>query len=183
MDQLALDIVSGIAVPAAAILVSTWVAVGLARSERKSAARARLEERIDAAFVRTLTALAQLNTINLRAESVAEPLRELRVGLTLLASLSSKPDDDLLGEWFEAERVAGNEQVRESMRRLQLVPDPLRSDADVEKAVAAGGPVNSWARDFAYRLRHWHRHGATVEQLRAYITAATRLHPSAKPAP
>lgn len=176
MDQTTLDVVTGIAVPAAAILISTWVAVGLARSERKAAAAARVGERIDAAFVRTLTALAQLNTINLRAEAVADPLRELRVGLTLLEALSSKPNEHLLGEWFEAERVAGNAQVGESLRRLQLVPDPLRSNDDVEKALAAGGPVNTWARDFANRLRNWHRRGATDEQLREHIVSAGALH-------
>lgn len=171
-----LDVATGIAVPAAAILISTWVAVGLARSERKAAAAARVEERIDAAFVRTLTALAVLNTINLRAESVADPLRELRVGLTLLEALSSPSGDTLLAEWFEAERVAGNAQIAESMRLLQLVPANLQSDDDVEKAVAAGGPVNTWARDFANRLRDWHRQGASDEALRAHVVAAKSLH-------
>lgn len=71
MNQVMLDIVSGIGVPAASILVSTWVAVGLAWSERKSAADARVEERLDAAFVRTLTALAQLNTISPSAFNVS----------------------------------------------------------------------------------------------------------------
>ncbi|AZZ49792.1 hypothetical protein C5E02_11540 [Rathayibacter rathayi] len=179
MDQAALDIVTGIALPAAAILISTLVAVGLAASERKAAAAARVEERIDAAFVRALTALAILNTINLRTETVVEPLRELRVSLTLLESLSAKPDSDLLAEWFEAERQAGNTQVAESRRRLQLVPDPLRTEADVEKAVAAGGPVNTWARDFAGRLRDWHRRGASDDALRAHTASARALHAGA----
>ncbi|MCJ1709378.1 MULTISPECIES: hypothetical protein [Microbacteriaceae] len=177
MDETMLDVVTGIALPAAAIVISTLVAVGLAASERKAAATARVEERIDAAFVRALTALAILNTINLRAESVAEPLRELRVSLTLLEALSTHADGNLLGEWFEAERVAGNEQVAESMRRLQLVPSPLRTDADVERALAAGGPVNTWARDFANRLRDWHRRGASDDEMRAHIASARALHP------
>src|SRR5690349_16197132 len=113
MDNSTLEIITGIAVPAAAIIISTWVAVGLAKSERVAAAAARSEERSDGAFVRALIALATLNTINLRAESVAEPLRDLRVGLTLLEAASPKHDDDLLAEWFEAERVAGLAQSRE----------------------------------------------------------------------
>ncbi len=176
MDEATLDVVTGIAVPAAAIVISTWVAVRLARSERKAAAAARVEERIDAAFVRTLTALAVLNTINLRAEAVADPLRELRVGLTLLEALSSRSEGSLLAEWFEAERVAGNAQIGESMRLLALVPVELQSDDHVERAVAAGGPVNTWARDFANKLRDWHRQGASDQALRAHIAVAKSLH-------
>lgn len=167
-----MDIVTGIAVPAASILVSTWVAIRLARSERKAAAAARVEERIDAAFARALTALATLNTINLRAESIAEPMRELRVALTLLATATPPADNNLLAEWFEAERLAGTAQGEESRRLLNLVPQQLQPDVDVEKAVAAGAPVNTWARDFANNLRLWRRRGASDAELRSLIDSA-----------
>lgn len=176
MDSSTLDIITGIALPAAAIIISTWVAVGLAKSERVAAAAARAEERSDGAFVRALTALATLNTINLRAESVAEPLRDLRVGLTLLDAASPKHDNDLLSEWFEAERLAGLAQSGESMRRLDLAPKTPSSEADVEKIVAAGAPLNTWARDFASNLRFWRRKGATDVQLTELITNAKNLH-------
>lgn len=176
MSELVLDLVVGIAVPAAAIIVSSWVAVRLARSERLAAAAARADERSEAAFVRTLTALATLNTINLRAEGIAEPMRELRVGLTLLDAAVPNPASRLLAEWFEAERLAGLAQATEAMRRLGLLPDPPRTDADVDAIVAAGGPLNLWARDFANNLRAWRREGASPEQLRTLTTAAGKLH-------
>ncbi|WP_028281101.1 hypothetical protein [Arthrobacter sp. H5] len=176
MDNTTLEIVIGIAVPAAAIIISTWVAVGLAKSERVAAAAARAEERSDGAFVRALTALATLNTINLRAESVAEPLRELRVGLTLLEAASPRSDGDLLSEWFEVERVAGLAQSRESMRKLALAPKIPSSEADVDTIVAAGAPLNTWARDFANNLRLWRRKGATDAQLAELIANAKSLH-------
>lgn len=176
MDNSTLEIITGIAVPAAAIIISTWVAVGLAKSERVAAAAARSEERSDGAFVRALTALATLNTINLRAESVAEPLRDLRVGLTLLEAASPKHDNDLLAEWFEAERVAGLAQSRESMRKLALAPKTPSSDADVDTIVSAGAPLNTWARDFASNLRLWRRKGATDSQLEQLIATAKSLH-------
>lgn len=175
MDKATLDIVTGIAVPAASILISTWVALLLARSERKAAAAARAEERIDAAFVRALTALATLNTINLRAESVAEPMRELRVGLTLLDAATPAAGNDLLAEWLEAERLAGITQSQETMRLLAQAPQKPQTDADVEKIVAAGAPLNHWARDFANRLRVWRRDGASVAKLGAHIAAAKAL--------
>lgn len=172
MGDAALDIITGIAVPAASILISTWVAIRLARSERKAAAAARVEERTDAAFVRALTALATLNTINLRAESIAEPMRELRVALTLLDAATPPADNDLLTEWFEAERLTGLAQSEESMRLLGLVPHHLQSDADVERAVSAGAPVNTWARDFANNLRYWRRRGASDAELQSLIDSA-----------
>lgn len=176
MDNTALEIITGIAVPSAAIIISTWVAVGLAKSERVSAAAARAEERSDGAFVRALVALATLNTINLRAETLAEPLRDLRIGLTLLEATSSKRGDDLLAEWFDAARVAGNAQARESMRQLALAPQTPSSDADVDTIVTAGAPLNTWARDFANNLRLWQRDGATTAQLTELITHAKKLH-------
>ncbi|MHA7154985.1 hypothetical protein [Arthrobacter sp. TMN-50] len=176
MDNSTREIITGIAVPAAAIIISTWVAVGLAKSERIAAAAARSEERSDGAFVRALIALATLNTINLRAESVAEPLRDLRVGLTLLEASSPKHDNDLLAEWFEAERVAGLVQSTESMRKLALAPKTPSSDADLDAIVAAGAPLNTWARDFANNLRLWRRKGATEAQLKELIANAKSLH-------
>lgn len=176
MDNTTLEIITGIVLPAAAIIISTWIAVGLAKSERVDAATARAEERSDGAFVQALTALATLNTINLRAESVAEPLRDLRVGLTLLEAASPKQDNDLLSEWFEAERVAGLAQSKESMRKLDLAPKTPSTDADLEKIVSAGAPVNTWARDFASNLRLWRRKGATDAQLKELITNAKNLH-------
>ncbi|MGM0928840.1 MAG: hypothetical protein ACQEXN_03915 [Actinomycetota bacterium] len=176
MDTTTLEIIAGIAVPAAAIIISTWVAVGLAKSERVAAADARVEERSDGAFVQTLIALATLNTINLRAESVAVPLRDLRVGLTLLEAASSKKDDGLLAEWFEAERVAGLAQTRESMRGLALAPKNPASDADLDTIIVAGAPLNTWARNFANNLRLWRRTGLTDSRLTELITDAKNLH-------
>ncbi|WP_146078259.1 hypothetical protein [Rathayibacter rathayi] len=176
MDEAVLGVVTGIAVPAVSILISTWVAIRLARSERIAAAAARAEERVDAAFVRALIALATLNTINLCAESSAEPLRELRVGLTLLDAATPQIGNDLLAEWFEAERLAGLAQIHESMRLLELVPRELRTNADLEKFVSAGAPVNTWARDFADRLRLWRRAGTSDAELRVHIASAKALH-------
>ncbi len=172
MSDLALDIVTGVVVPAAAIIVSTLVAVGLARSERLAAAAARLDERIDGAFVQTLVALAILNTINLRAENLAGPMRDLRVGLTLLEAVSAVERGSLLGEWFEQERLAGLAQSRESMRALALLPEKPDSDADIEAIVAAGAPLNEWARDFANNLRLWRRRGATAAEVSDLISSA-----------
>lgn len=176
MSEAALDVITGIAVPAASILISTLVAIRLARSERMAAAAARAEERVDAAFVRVLTALATLNTINLRAESVAEPMRELRVGLTLLDAAAPPAAGDLLAEWFEAERLAGIAQTTKTMQLLAVTPQDLRTDADIEQVVAAGAPLNTWARDFANRLRVWKRDGASDSELRSLIESAEELH-------
>jgi hypothetical protein len=96
MDNTTPEIMTGIAVPAAAIMISTWVAVGLAKSERVAAATAQSQECSDGAFVRALIDLATLNTINLRAEWVAEPLRDLHVVLTPLEAASPKHNNDLL---------------------------------------------------------------------------------------
>lgn len=172
--------------PSAAIIISTLVAARLAKTERLATAAARAEERIqvaadrlearsDDAFVRALGALATLNTINLRAKGAAEPLRDLRVGLTPLDAASGR-DDELLAEWFEAERLACVAQASESLRRLGLTPKTLMNDADVEAVVAAGGRINAWARDFANNLRTWRRKGATDAELRGLAKNAETLH-------
>lgn len=98
---------------------------------------------------RTLTAFATLNTTNLRSESVAEPLRDLRVGLTLLEAASLKQGTDLLANRFEVERVAGLAQTRKSMWNLDLALKTTNSDDDVEKIVSVGSPLNTGARNFA----------------------------------
>lgn len=187
MDQAVLQLIAGVAIPSAAIIISTLLAVKLAKSERLAATTARAEERAqiaadrlddrsDEAFVRALMALATLNTINLRAESVAEPFRDLRIGLTLLEASSAQLDNNLLGRWFEAERLAGTAQARKSMGRLTLLPVTPANDADVEAIVAAGGPLNIWARDFANNLRHWRRKGGTGAELVALTENAQKLH-------
>lgn len=183
-----MQVIAGVAIPSAAILISTVLALQIAKSERIAGAEARederaqvaadrLEQRSDDAFVRALIGLATLNTINLRAESAAEPFRELRVGLTLLDAASDSPDSDALADWFESERLAGLEQARESMRRLSLVPSILQSEADVEAVVAAGAPLNTWARDFANNLRRWRRDGATRSELVMLADKARSLGP------
>jgi len=187
MDKVVLDVVTGVAIPSAAILISTFVALRLAKTERLDAAAARVEEReqvkrdrlegrTDDAFVRALTALATLNTINLRVESVGEPLRELRVGLTLLEAASLSRDDDLLAEWFEAERLAGLAQAGESMRRLGLTTSIPTNEAEVGAIVSAGEPLNVWARNFANNLRVWRRNGAAPAELVELIAKANTLH-------
>ena len=77
MSTLPLKTIAGVVIPAAALIISTWVAVGLARSEGLAAAAARIERRSDDAFVRALIALATLNSVNLPLEGVAEPFRDL----------------------------------------------------------------------------------------------------------
>lgn len=187
MDQTTLQIIAGLAIPSAAIIISTLVAVTLAKSERLAATAARAEERAqmaadrlddrsDDAFVRALMALATLNTINLRAESVAEPFRDLRIGLTLLEAASPQVDNDLLGEWFEAERLAGMAQAGRSMESLALLPARPSNDDEVEAIVAAGAPLNIWARDFANNLRHWRQKGASRSDLVTLAENAKTLH-------
>lgn len=112
------------------------------------------------------------STQSISAESAAEPLRELRVALTLLDAATPPAGDDLLAEWFEAERLAGVARIKESMELLRLVPNQLQTDADVERAVAAGEPVNTWARAFANNLRLWRRKGASDADLRSLIDSA-----------
>lgn len=175
MDNITLNIITGIVLPAAAIIISTWVAVRIAKSERVASAAARAEERSDDAFVRALTALATLNTINLQAESVAEPLRELRIGLILLEAANPNSDNDLLAEWFEAERIAGLAQIRESMRKHNLISKPSNSADRAEAIVEAAAPLNIWARDFANNLRLWQREGATDADLTELIIGAKKL--------
>jgi len=165
MNEATLNLITDLALPSVAIIISTLVAVSIARWERKAAAAARRDERIDQAFVRVLVALATLNTINMRVETVAEPLRELRVGLSLLVDADVSQHQELVGEWFEAERLAGAAQSRVVMRNLETVPKNPYTEAEIERVVQAGGPINSWARDFASNLRVWRRSGATKEQL------------------
>ncbi|MFS0715462.1 hypothetical protein ABC195_16590 [Microbacterium sp. 2P01SA-2] len=171
MEPGPLQIVADVALPSAAIIISTVVAVGLARSERRAAAAARAEDRVSEAFARALAALATLNTINLRAESLAEPMRELRVALTLLVAAAPNEDEQLV-QWFDAEIVAGGAETVRSMRLLALAPTDPQTDADVNQIVAAGGPLNTWARDFANNLRLWKRKGTTKAELTDLIASA-----------
>jgi len=176
------DIAGGVGIPAAAIIISTYVAVRLARNEREAAATARLEERAQTAadrledrtedaFVRTLLALATLNTINLRSESIAEPLRELRVGLTLLVTAASE-HPEVVGQWFEMERMAGASQSEVSMSRIAQMSENLNSQNEATITLWACEPINEWARDFANNLRIWRRGEMSEPAMRELSQAA-----------
>lgn len=181
-----IDLIATVAIPSLAIIISSLIAVLIARSERKAAAAARKiereevlagrrEARVDDAFVRAVVALATLNTLNLRAETIAEPLREMRVGLTLLVT-AHEDGPKMLGEWFEREREAGHACADLSMRRHMTVPD----GSPIERFLWASEPLNTWARDFATNLRVWRRGDVSRDELVELAARAKTLSGSAR---
>jgi hypothetical protein len=95
-----------IALPVAAILVPSLIAISLARTERKAAAMARLEERRDVLLEGVIESLGPFITVDPLREFWTDELRKLRARVTILQTM---PDSDLrlVGRWLAAEIPIG----------------------------------------------------------------------------
>ena len=183
-----LELAIDVGIPSIAIIVSTVLAVWIASTERKAAARAREEERLQVArdrrddrsqdaFVRTLSALTTFMLFDVVQDSPAEPLKELRIGLSLL-DVAADRQDEVLTNWFTLERGRAAVRLNAAGKAINDLHYRDRFDIPGDERVRIGQPLYGWANEFSGRLQEWRRDRVTDDQVRAFvIEAQTELGP------
>ena len=177
-----LELATGVALPSIAIVVSTLLAVWIASSERKSAVRARVAERVQIAqdrrddraqdaFERTVAALNTLTLHDPVYDSVVDQIRELRLGLSLLEG-SIEPENETLKEWFELERFRC--ALRSASARSNIVNLGYLDESQIPGAerMTAGAPLHEWAAEFSTRLRSWRRNKTNAADIAKFVGEA-----------
>lgn len=141
--------ISDIAIPVAAILVPTVIAIWLARSERKSAERSRYLERRTSAAEPVILALAHFISLDPAHEPVQAHLRDLR-GRIAVYRTTLALEDALSGDWLALQHEQGMLLWWSGMQAMDSSGD--RSEAFMLGAFSAG---RSWANTTMQTLSGW----------------------------
>jgi hypothetical protein len=141
--------ISDIAIPVAAILVPTAIAIWLARSERKSAERSRYLERRTTAAEPVILSLAQFISLDPVHEPIQAHLRDLR-GRIAVYRTTLDTEDALSGDWLALQHERGMFLWWSAMQAMDSSGD--HSEAFISGAFSAG---RSWANTTMQTLSGW----------------------------
>lgn len=155
-------------IPALALLLSTAVAIGLARRERRAADRSRLLERRDRMLEGILSELAFFATVNPEAEPWADHFRVLRAQVVLLQTLPGA-SNLAAGRWLAAECQHGTSRMAIAMQAADQLPASMR-----DPLVYMEG-THRWAQRTTLDLAKWMRNDLRDEDLRAREKTLTKL--------
>lgn len=173
------EVLTAALIPAAAIVVSTVIAVRLARTERQASEKAREEEREaalnlrdearrDAALAheearrdRVLEELIEVFAFFISAHPTAENwvpmMRLLRARVVVLQTF---PTARVLGEWLASENARGMAAMQRAMS------NPWAEAPDAPEFLEWSAPLAQWANDMINGIASWMRGDITDEQLR-----------------
>lgn len=155
-------------IPALALLLSTAVAIGLARRERRAADHSRLLERRDRMLEGILSELAFFATVNPEAELWADHFRILRAQVVLLQTLPGG-SNLAAGRWLAAECQHGTSQMSIAMAAVDELPASARDPLIYMKA------THQWAQRTTLDLAKWIRGDLRDEDLWARERALTEV--------
>lgn len=176
-------VVADVVVPSAAVLVSSGVAVWLARAERKAAAVARAEERdlvekarqrerVESALESLLGSLAWFVSADPAREDWATSIRGLRGQVYRVQALHD-PASRSLGEWLAPEVERGVRTANGCLEKLK--PDAVWSLESERAAMMRADimtPFRRWVKSTMDFLVLWLRGDATIEEIRDWADAA-----------
>lgn len=165
------DLLAGVLIPSAAILISTGVAIGLAVLERRAARRARELERQDRVCEDVLESLSFFVSANPFAEMMAPETRRLRSRLMLLQTL---PGERIrrVGLWLALE-------VEVALPWFSAAMTKLGPNSTIDETLAALAPAHKQFHDNLVRLTVWMRGEVKDEAIEERI--ATLVTGGAKP--
>lgn len=148
-------------------IISGVIAFGQNRAEQQRG----IADRVTAAYDGVIDALSPLRTTQ-RIDS--ETFDQLGKVHSLLVRLAENSNDNLVFEWFEAERQFSIQCIAEATRRLDQLPSPAPRGAEFK----ARSIFNGWASAFAENLRYW-RAGLMVraEMVQHTSEVLTTVHP------
>lgn len=154
-------LVADVLVPVAAVLVSSGVAVWLARKERKDAQAARVRAQVEDSLRNLISHLSYFSA----ADPVKDPweyeaaLQRLRVEAFMVQSLPQK-QYGRFGDWLAEELQRGlGEMVKANERIVADKPDRA------ERLLEYMGSVRRWALSTGRLIVLWLRDDATAEEL------------------
>jgi hypothetical protein len=143
------DLLAGVFIPCAAILISTGLAIALAVLERRAARRARDLERQDRVCEDVLESLSFFVSANPFGEEMAPDTRKLRSRVMLLQTL---PGVQIrrVGLWIALEVEVALPRFSDAM--VNAGPNP-----DVEQTLAVLAPAHRAFHETVVRLTVWMR--------------------------
>ena len=158
-------------IPALAIVVSTLIAIGIARWDRADARKSAVEDRADAASARErdrverlLAEVLELYAVfisgNPHTTDYAPVVRQLRARLMIAQTI---PSSAVIGLWLAEQTAVGFRLYDESMRAF---PFP---NAPVDQIVAAMRPVADWANQCVQTIAGWLSGSITDDDLHGHL--------------
>lgn len=147
------SVIGGTLVPVAAILVSTLIAVNLAKNEREAAEQARHDDAVRASAERVLIALAPLITIDPAVEPWSDLFSVMRARTVVFRTLMLSPDEAIVGEWLSLEATHGTALFGAAVERVQR--EELHNYIDPKPLHEAFEAPHKWAWDTTETLADW----------------------------
>ncbi|MGX1932056.1 hypothetical protein [Microbacterium resistens] len=162
---LAIDVL----LPIAAILVPTFISIGLYRAERRAAAADRARERLLEAGAEIAKALAPLATFNGIAEDLKPILSEVRGRITIYRAWSTP--DDIVSDWLPL-------RFRELMAVWSDTLGAIEpAGMHLGEIMEAQRPAHSSAAVMVETFTGWLAGHVTIEQIREDGARILREHP------
>lgn len=170
------EVLIDVAIPVAAILVPTWIAVRLARSERKHAAAARAEdqrgaeamresERRDRVLEDLIAAYGFFISAHPTWDAWKPAMQLLRARVVLLQTL---PTGRTLGEW-----LATRFQHVGAPAMSHAMSNPYADTPESDEYLQWGRPLSDWAQEEINTVAGWLRGELTDEKIRALLAQAS----------
>jgi hypothetical protein len=146
------SIVRDAAIPVAAILVPTFIAVRLARNERLAADRGRYLEARRLAAQSVIIALARMVSVDPTAEPLQEKIRDLRGHIAVYRTVLSERDL-LSGDWLGLKHQQGMSLWSTAMDELEQRNGSLTFG--IEEKLEILRPAQAWAHATMETFSGW----------------------------
>lgn len=140
-DEL-IALLGDILIPAAAILTSVAIAIGLAKSERRAAASARHRENLGRVGEKVVEALVPFVSLDPIEELWAPYLRTLRARILSFQIIAQTSTEVEVGAWLAVERDRGARLMRRAMLALDKAGG---ADASLKTRSDEMAPVRDWS--------------------------------------
>lgn len=164
-----LQLATGILIPVAAILVPTFISIGLFRAERRSAAADRARERRLEAGAEIAKALAPLATFNGISEDIKPILSEARGRITIYRAWTTP--DDIVSDWLPL-------RFRELMAVWRDTIGPINPEGlGLGEIMEAQRPAHKASGDMIEMFTGWLAGHVTIEQIREDGARILREYP------
>ncbi|TFC54569.1 MULTISPECIES: hypothetical protein [unclassified Cryobacterium] len=146
------EVTMSVAIPVAAILIPTVIAVRLARNERSVSVRSHYLERRHGAARGVIVALSDMISMDPTAEMVEPLLRGLRGSIAVYrASLTA--DDAVSGHWLVTRQLQGAELWTAAHGRLAF--ELARRTLSTGDTAQILQPAHMWAHDTMETFSEW----------------------------
>lgn len=170
------QVVVTIAIPVAAIIVPTLIAIRLARAERRDALETRKRERSLEAGASVIVALAPLASLFDLASPMQGHLWDLRARIAVYRAWIEP--GNLSGDWLALRHREGMRLWSEAFMSIAQKGGPTAVDYDTLLSVLQ--PAHEWAASMTELFSGWLSGNVTTETLRADGARIVEKYPQAE---